>query len=90
MKPRHVAALSTLAALAAFAVQGVHAEDKYIRTVPLDALTVPVPVIPQGSTLDLRPNRSLDSTDQMKGFTRDGQGATTPGIGLSIKTSPGR
>jgi hypothetical protein len=92
MKTRHVVALSMLsgAALAGFALQAAHAEDKYIKNLPLDALTVPVPVIPQGSTLDLRPNRSLDSTDQMKGFTRDGQDATTPGIGLSIKTSPGR
>lgn len=90
MKPRHVVALSTLAALAAFALQSVRAEDKYIRTVPLDALTVPVPVIPQGSTLDLRPARAPDTTDQMNDFTRGGHDATTPGIGLSIKTTPGR
>ena len=90
MKTRHVVALSTLAILAGLAAQAVHAEDKYIKNLPLDALTVPVPVIPQGSTLDLRPARTPDTTDQMNGFTRGGQDATTPGIGLSIKTSPER
>jgi len=89
MKTRHVVALSMLAGIAGFAVQAAHAEDKYIKNVPLDAWTVPVPVIPQGSTLDLRPARTPDM-DQMKGFTPGGQDAPPPGIGLSIKTTPDR
>lgn len=91
MKTRHVVALSMLAgvALGGLAVQGVHAEDKYIRNLPLDVLTVPVPVIPPGSTLDLQPARSPDAADQMKGFTPGGQDGTTPGIGLSIKSPVG-
>ena len=88
MKPRHVVALSMLAGatLAGLASQGVHAEDKYIRNVPLDPWTVPVPVVPPGSSLDLRPNKPLDAGDQMKGYTPGGDDAATPSIGLSIKT----
>ena len=73
MKTRHVVALSMLVGLAlgALAVQGLHAEDTYIRNLPLDAWTVPVPVpvIPPGSTLDLRPTRAPDAADQMTGYT---------------------
>lgn len=79
MKPRHVVALSMLAAAAlSLTTQGLHAEDKYIRNLPLDAWTVPVPVVPQGSTLDLRPNRPLDAGDQMKGYAPGGQDAPPP------------
>jgi hypothetical protein len=85
MKTRHVVALSMLAgvALGTLAVQGLHAEDKYKRTLPLDALSVPV--ITPGSTLDLRPTRSPDAADQMTGFTPVTKDPTTPSIGLSIK-----
>ena len=89
MKTRHVVALSMLVGLAlgALAVQGLHAEDTYIRNLPLDAWTVPVPVpiIPPGSTLDLRPTRSPDATDQMTGYTPATKDSTIPSIGLSIK-----
>ena len=89
MKTRHVVALSMLIGLAlgALAVQGLHAEDTYIRNLPLDAWTVPVPVpiIPPGSTLDLRPTRSPDATDQMTGYTPATKDSTIPSIGLSIK-----
>ena len=93
MKPRHVVALSMLAAAAleGLAAQHLHAEDKYIRNVPLDAWTVPVPVpvVPQGSTLDLRPDRPLDAGDQMKGYSPGGQDAPPPSIGLTIKAPVG-
>ncbi len=74
MKPRHVVALSMLAGLALGVTAGdrLHAaEDGYVRKVPLDALTVPVPVpiIPQGSSLDLRPGRAPDAGDQINGYT---------------------
>jgi len=89
MKTRHVVALSMLVGLAlgALAVQGLHAEDTYIRNLPLDAWTVPVPVpvIPPGSTLDLRPTRAPDATDQMTGYTPATKDSTIPSIGLSIK-----
>ena len=89
MKTRHVVALSMLVGLAlgALAVQGLHAEDTYIRNLPLDAWTVPVPVpvIPPGSTLDLRPTRAPDAADQMTGYTPATKDQTTPSIGLSIK-----
>jgi hypothetical protein len=89
MKTRHVVALSMLVGLAlgALAVQGLHAEDTYIRNLPLDAWTVPVPVpvIPPGSTLDLRPTRPPDATDQMTGYTPATKDSTIPSIGLSIK-----
>ena len=89
MKPRHVAALSMLAGLALgmTAIDRLHAaEDGYVRKVPLDALTVPVPVpiIPQGSSLDLRPGRAPDSGDQINGYTPLSR-ESTPSIGLSIK-----
>ena len=89
MKTRHVVALSMLVGLAlgALAVQGLHAEDTYIRNLPLDAWTVPVPVpvIPPGSTLDLRPTRAPDAADQMTGYTPATKDSTIPSIGLSIK-----
>jgi hypothetical protein len=89
MKTRHVVALSMLVGLAlgALAVQGLHAEDTYIRNIPLDAWTVPVPVpvIPPGSTLDLRPTRAPDAADQMTGYTPATKDSTIPSIGLSIK-----
>jgi hypothetical protein len=89
MKTRHVVALSMLAGLAlCVATTGrLHAEDNYVRKVPLDALTVPVPVpiIPQGSSLDLRPSRAPDAGDQINGYTPPSREAT-PSIGLSIKT----
>jgi hypothetical protein len=89
MKPRQVAALSMLAGLALgmTATGRVHAEDNYVRKVPLDALTIPVPVpiIPQGSSLDLRPGRAPDAGDQINGYTPLNRESTTPSIGLSIK-----
>jgi hypothetical protein len=89
MKTRHVVALSMLVGLAlgALSVQGLHAEDTYIRNLPLDAWTVPVPVpvIPPGSTLDLRPRRAPDAADQMTGYTPATKDSTIPSIGLSIK-----
>ena len=94
METRQVVALSMLAgvAFAALAVQAALAEDKYIKTVPLDAWIVPtpVPVIPQGSTLDLRPARIPDAGDQMKGYRPGGDEGTTPSIGLSIKAPVGK
>jgi hypothetical protein len=94
MKTRHVVALSMLAGFTfiGLAVQSLHAEDKYIKTVPLDAWTVPVPVvpaIPPGSSLDLRPNRVPDAGDQIRGYRPGGDEGTTPSIGLSIKAPVG-
>lgn len=90
MKTHDVVALSMLAgaALGALAVQRLHAEDAYVRKVPIDALTVPVPVpvIPPGSSLDLRPGRAPDAGDQMTGYTPLSRDSTTPSIGLSIKS----
>ena len=93
MKPRHVVALSMLAGavLGAVAVEPLHAEDTYVRKVPLDAWTlppvpVPVPVIPPGSSLDLRPSRAPDSGDALTGYTPPNKESATPSIGLSIKS----
>jgi hypothetical protein len=90
MKPRHVVALSILTGLAfgALAIQSLHAEDGYVRKVPLDAWTVPVPVpvIPPGSSLDLRPGRAPDAGEQINGYTPLNRETTTPSIGLSIKS----
>ncbi|HEY6024766.1 MAG TPA: hypothetical protein VIV34_11410 [Pseudolabrys sp.] len=90
MKTRHAVASSMLAGLVlgSLVVQRLHAEDAYVRKVPLDALTVPVPVpvIPPGSSLDLRPTRAPDSGDQMSGFTPLTKDTATPSIGLSIKS----
>jgi hypothetical protein len=88
MKLRHVVALSILAGLAVgfTAVGSLRAEDKYVRKVPLDALTVPapVPIIPQGSSLDLRPGRAPDAGEQINGYSPLSR-ESTPSIGLSIK-----
>lgn len=89
MKTLHVVTLSLLAtvALAGSSIQSVHAEDTYVRKVPLDALNVPiVPVIPPGSSLDLRPGRAPDAGDQINGYTPLTRETTTPSIGLSIKS----
>ena len=90
MKTRHAVALSLLAGLGlgAVAQQRVHAEETYVRKVPLDAYTVPVPVpvIPPGSSLDLRPSRAPDSGDLMTGYTPPTREPATPSIGLSIKS----
>jgi hypothetical protein len=88
MKTRHIVALSMLAGLT-LGVAGtgcLAAEDGYVRKVPLDALTVPVPVpiIPQGSQLDLRPGRAPDAGEQINGYTPLSR-ESTPSIGLSIK-----
>jgi len=85
MKTCHVVALSVLAgvALGTLTNQGIHAQDAYMRYLPLDPL--PVPVIPPGSTLDLRPARPPDAVDQMSGYTPSTKDQTTPSIGLSIK-----
>ena len=88
MKLRYIVALSMLAGLALGAASNLlHAEDNYVRKVPLDALTVPVPVpiIPPGSSLDLRPGRAPDAGDQINGYTPLNRDSTTPSIGLSIK-----
>ncbi|HEY1475527.1 MAG TPA: hypothetical protein VGF53_15735 [Pseudolabrys sp.] len=90
MKTRHVVALAMLAgaAIAVSALEGAHAEDTYIRNLPLDpfVVPVPVPVIPPGSTLDLRPARAPDAAGQMMGDRPGLRDQTTPGIGLSIKS----
>jgi hypothetical protein len=46
---------------------------------------LPVPIIPQGSSLDLRPGRAPDAGDQINGYTPLNRESTTPSIGLSIK-----
>ncbi|HZP71093.1 MAG TPA: hypothetical protein VFB29_14215 [Pseudolabrys sp.] len=93
MKAFHVVTLSLLAALAAPAneaarAQGVNnvREDNYVRKVPLEDFKVPIiPIIPPGSSLDLRPGRTPDSADQIGGYTPSTRESTTPSIGLSIK-----
>jgi hypothetical protein len=72
-------------ALGASAIQSLHAEDTYVRKVPLDPYTVPVPV-PPGSSLDLRPQRAPDSGDLITGYTPPTREPGTPTIGLSIKS----
>jgi hypothetical protein len=90
MKARHLIALSMLAGVAAVGVSlPCHAEDKYIKNLPLDALTVPVPVIPPQSTLDLRPARTPDAGDQFK-HPPGGNDDAPPSIGFSIKTPAGK
>ena len=88
MKTRHIVAWSILTGLtlSLAATDRLRAEDNYVRKVPLDALTVPVPVpiIPQGS-LDLRPGRAPDAGDQINGYTPLNRESTTPSIGFSIK-----
>jgi hypothetical protein len=91
MKTSQVVPLFMLAGVVIVGLAGrsLHAEDKYIRNVPLDAFTVPVPPVPQGSTLDLRPTRTPDAGDRMRGYTPGGGEGTTPSIGLSIKAPVG-
>jgi hypothetical protein len=90
MKKFHVIAIFALTTTAAFclSVEAPRAEDGYVRKVPLDALTVPVPVpvIPPGSSLDLRPGRAPDAGEHMSGYTPLNRESTTPSIGLSIKS----
>jgi hypothetical protein len=88
MKTRQIVALSLIAgfALGAAAMQLVHAEDTYVRKLPIDALTVPVPIIPPGSALDLRPTRAPDASDHITGYTPLTREPATPSIGLSIKS----
>lgn len=82
MKVHHFVVLSVMAA--AFGAGQLHAEDGYVRKVPLDALTVPIPIVPPGTSLDLRPGRAPDASDQING-SHNWQ-STTPSIGLSIKS----
>lgn len=89
MKFQHLVALVIVAAVAFVAAGNLHAEDVYVRKVPLDAFTVPVvpvPVIPPGSSLDLRPGRAPDSGEQMNVYAPPTRDTTTPSIGLSIKS----
>lgn len=89
MKIGRVVALSFAAgvAIGCLATESLRAEDNYVRKVPLDALTVPVPVpvIPQGSALDLRPGRAPDAGDHISGSTPLNRDSTTPSIGFSIR-----
>ena len=89
MKTGQVVALSFVAgfAIACLAAGSPRAEDNYVRKVPLDALTVPVPVpiIPQGSALDLRPGRAPDAGDHISGATPLNRESTTPSIGFTIR-----
>jgi hypothetical protein len=94
MKTLHVVTLSLAAALAAPAIQGAQAQDNktvrddtYVRKVPLEDFKVPiVPLIPPGSSLDLRPGRTPDSADRIYDSTPFYRESTTPSIGLSIKS----
>ena len=94
MKASHVVALSLAAAFAALTIQAAQAQDKknireddYIRKVPLEDFRVPiVPIIPPGSSLDLRPGRTPDSADRVYDSTPFSRDPTTPSIGLSIKS----
>lgn len=93
MKASHVVTLS-LAAFAALSVQAAQAQDNkgvrddnYVRKVPLEDFKVPiVPIIPPGSSLDLRPGRTPDSADRIYDSTPFSRDPTTPSIGLSIKS----
>ena len=94
MKAVRVVTLSLAAALAALAIQAAQAqdnknvrEDDYVRKVPLEDFKVPiVPIIPPGSSLDLRPGRTPDSSDRIYNSTPFSRDPTTPSIGLSIKS----
>ena len=94
MKAVRVVTLSLAAALAVVAIQAPHAqdnknvrEDDYVRKVPLEDFKVPiVPIIPPGSSLDLRPGRTPDSSDRIYDTTPFSRDQTTPSIGLSIKS----
>ena len=91
MKARHVVTLSLAAVFAALSVQAVQAQDNksvrdddYIRKVPLEDFKVPI--VPPGSSLDLRPGRTPDSSDRIYDTTPFSRDPTTPSIGLSIKS----
>lgn len=85
MKTLRLVALSVATAI--FTTATTRAEDAYVRKVPLDAFTVPVvPIIPPGSSLDLRPGRAPDASDQINGYSSPARDSTTPSIGLSIKS----
>jgi hypothetical protein len=94
MKAFHVVTLSLAAALATFTIPAAHAQDNttvrddnYVRKVPLEDFKVPiVPIIPPGSSLDLRPGRTPDSSGSVYDTTPFYRESTTPSIGLSIKS----
>src|SRR6185437_11091248 len=94
MKAVRVVTLSLAAGLAALAIQAAHAqdnknirEDDYIRKVPLEDFKVPViPIIPPGSSLDLRPGRTPDSSSGVYDSTPFYRESTTPSIGFPIKS----
>ena len=94
MKASHVVALSLAAAFAALTIQAAQAqdnknirEDDYVRKVPLEDFRVQiVPIIPPGSSLDLRPGRTPDYADRVYDSTPFSRDPTTPSIGLSIKS----
>ena|SRR5215510_5500655 len=94
MRARHVVTLTLAAAFAAFSIQVAQSqdnknirEDDYVRKVPLEDFKVPiVPIIPPGSSLDLRPGRTPDSSDRIYNSTPFYRESTTPSIGLSIKS----
>lgn len=94
MKAFHVVTLSLAAALAALSIQAAQAQDNknvrddnYIRKVPLEDFKVPViPIIPPGSSLDLRPGRTPDSSSGVYDSTPFYRESTTPSIGFSIKS----
>jgi hypothetical protein len=94
MKAFRVVTLSLAAAFAALSIQAAQAqdnknirEDDYVRKVPLEDFKVPiVPIIPPGSSLDLRPGRTPDSSDRIYNSTPFYREQTTPSIGFSIKS----
>src|SRR5690349_11650184 len=94
MKAFHVVTLSLAAAIAALVTQTAQAQsnsnvrdDNYVRKVPLEDFKVPiVPIIPPGSSLDLRPGRTPDSSGGVYDTTPFYRDPTTPSIGLSIKS----
>jgi hypothetical protein len=94
MRARNVVTLTLAAAFAALSIQVAQAQDNknirgddYVRKVPLEDFKVPiVPIIPPGSSLDLRPGRTPDSSDRIYNSTPFYRESTTPSIGLSIKS----
>jgi len=94
MKARHVVTLSLAAAFATLSIKAIHAQenksvrdDDYVRKIPLEDFKVPiVPIIPPGSSLDLRPGRTPDSADRVYDTTPFYRDPTTPSIGFSIKS----
>jgi hypothetical protein len=88
MHARRFFALSMLSALLlGTTVHGLRAEDAYVRKVPLNTYLAPLPVpvpAPPGSSLDLRPPRTIDSGEALSGYSSTRE-APAPSIGLSIK-----